>query len=149
MTDPTRNGFDDPLEQELADLRPVGLPARVQRGVATALASPRIRRHSLVLRLSAAGMAMAACITVVVLIARHRDEPQVTRGNPTTPGTQFVEAETPPAPTLGDLRLALARSPEAAETLLTGRGTARPAPAKPVRAFGPVALGAWPAGPTY
>ena len=48
----------------------------------------------------------------------------------------------PPAPTLGELRLALARSPEAAEALLVGGSSGR-TPHEPIdaspRAFGPVA----------
>ena len=148
MTNPTPIHFDDPLEQELTGLQPAALPPRVRRGVAAELSSLPIRRPPLVLRFAAAGMAMAACIAVAVVVVHQRGKTAVVRKS-IEPDTLPVAVNTPPpAPTLGELRLALARSPEAAEALLSGGGAQR-APTKPPRAFGPVASGAWPASPSY
>jgi hypothetical protein len=146
MMEPT-TPFDDPLEQELSDLRPVALPNGVRRGVAGALASRRTRRSSLVLRFVAAGLAAAACVAIVAMIARESRGPQLTITGGGLATLPAAAESPPPAPTLGELRLALARSPEAAEALLNGGGGG--APARSPRAFGPVASSASPTDPKF
>jgi hypothetical protein len=144
MTEPT-TPFEQSLEQELAELRPVALPAGVRRGVAAKLVLQPPRRPSLVLRFAAAGLAIAACIAVAVVIVRESRQPQVVVVVRPTPATlPSTSATASPAPTLGELRLALARSPEAAEALLSGGGTAKEGPDSTPRAFGPGASHAWP-----
>lgn len=141
---------DDPLERELADLRPIELPAGLRWAIGAELSSSPARRQSSTWRIVAAGLAMAACVAVSAIVVHGRRTSVATNPGPAT-SVALVETEVAPlpAPTLGELRLALARSPEAAEALLTGAARASNAPTMSPRAFGPVASNAGSAEPKF
>ena len=147
--------FQDPFEQELADMRPAEVSGSVRRGVAMQLASSRPKaawRSSLVLRVAAAGMAIAACVTIAVIMFHKRVDPGqvVIRPDPGSGTHPAAVKAAPPPPTLGELRLALARSPEAAEALLGDSAVSTAAmPSTAPRAFGALGSKAWPVEPTY
>jgi len=116
---------DDPLEQELAALRPRPPSPALRRGVARRLAGRRRWWWA-----GAAAGAIAAGI-VVVLLARRADRPPDVVPGPVPP----VAVATPP-PTVQAYNLALARSPAALDDLLDREAvrSARAGVAAPARA---------------
>jgi hypothetical protein len=114
----------DPLEAELAALRPRGVSPELRRGVAERLAARPARRWSwavaLLTVLSAAG--------ILVHVAPWRKEPPPPEPPVIVPAPP-AEPESPgPAPSVLAYQQALARSPEELTALLDKHATAAPDP---------------------
>jgi hypothetical protein len=147
MSEPTP--LEDPLERELTGMSPVQ-PSGALRGRIAATLTPPARREArhrtVVWRSGAAKMAIAACLAVALFLWARSVYPPAIVDVPSRPHTRPSELATvaPSPPTLGALRLALARSPEAAVALLSGGGAAKEGPDETPRAFGAGASHAWP-----
>jgi hypothetical protein len=126
------NEADDPLEAELAALRPQAISPGLRQRVAERLAESPSRRARWLWGLALAGGLAAACVAAVLVFGRGNG-----RGVPPAPPGPLVEGSSAPRdtgddslPTVQAYQRALARSPEELDALLD-RHAARLAPPNP------------------
>jgi hypothetical protein len=127
----------DPLEAELAALRPQEVSPGLRRRLARRLAEAPPAKGRRRWRLALAGGLAAACLAVVLLwwANTRRDQPKPVVGKPRPqPRARVADAE----PTVRDYQRALARSPEDLDVLLNRQAKVAPKPrpeSVPLRAF--------------